>query len=277
MIQTIAMIDALERLIAPSAFAVAQACQVAVSLILDVDGCPDFDALVALFRSIPPPCNDGDALATVALSYRFLLRAGVEIHQRLHAYDNLLDKCAFDPSRAAAWTTIDRADLPGWSPAAAIEAWAAAYVRALRLHHHAGLTERAKTYARMRVSQSWNTSEMAAYLGRSVPAVHRQFKRDTGFSIRAYVTRLRVESAIELLRRTPWKVEAVAREVGWQSRKDLYRALHRVAGMTPTEVRKLAESETAVLRASLSTGDRYRLRPRRVREMSKEHPVDRGV
>jgi two-component system response regulator YesN len=277
MIEGGAMIDALEGPIAPSTFALAQACQAAVSMILDMHGWPDFDPLVALFRTIPPPRNDGDALATMALCYRFFLRAGVQIHQGLHACDHLSDRCAFDPSRVAAWTTIDRSDLAGWSPAAAIEAWSAAYVRALRVHHHPCLTERAKAYVRTRVTQAWNTSEMASYLGRSVPAMHRQFKRDTGTSIRAYLIRLRVESAIELLRRTPWKVEAVAREVGWQSTKDLYRALHRLAGMTPAEVRKLAESETAVLRASLGRGDRYAPLPRRVSEVSTEHPVDREV
>ena len=58
-------------------------------------------------------------------------------------------------------------------------------------------------------------------------------------------------AAIERLRDTDWKVETVARQVGWKSKKDLYRALNRFAGLTPAAVRTLPHHEVDAIIARL--------------------------
>ncbi|MEO8071500.1 MAG: helix-turn-helix domain-containing protein, partial [Acidobacteriota bacterium] len=66
----------------------------------------------------------------------------------------------------------------------------------------------------------------------------------------AYVHLARVTRAVTLLRTTA-KVESVAWDVGYRSKKDLYAALSRWAGSTPSELRALSDDECAWLEREL--------------------------
>ena len=63
---------------------------------------------------------------------------------------------------------------------------------------------------------------------------------------------VRATRAIPLFR-TPQKVEAVAWDVGYRSKKDLYTALERWVGATPTELRELSADEGDWLERQLRT------------------------
>lgn len=83
----------------------------------------------------------------------------------------------------------------------------------------------------MKNNLTLSETELARDLGCSV---HPASAIEPGFGVTA---------AIELLRNTEWKVGAMAREAGWKSRKDLYRALRRFADLSPTAIRALPQRQ----------------------------------
>ena len=78
---------------------------------------------------------------------------------------------------------------------------------------------------------------VAERLGQPITEVVRAFEHAYGLSVHAYLTWVRVRRAMQLLLQSPLKVEAVAFEVGWRSKKDLYRATRAFLGVTPDAVR----------------------------------------
>lgn len=66
-----------------------------------------------------------------------------------------------------------------------------------------------------------------------------------------YQTRLRAVEAVRLIRSTDWKLDAVARTVGWKTRKDLYRALENVAHTAPARIRALSPQDAAALMVTM--------------------------
>jgi transcriptional regulator GlxA family with amidase domain len=87
----------------------------------------------------------------------------------------------------------------------------------------------------------WRPSPMkgfAGLYGASPRRLQRDFHQLTGCTIQAYVTKRRIEAAMELLRNTDSKVESIAAEVGWASRKNLNRALARHHLQSPINMRR---------------------------------------
>lgn len=68
-------------------------------------------------------------------------------------------------------------------------------------------------------------------------ALARRFRKHFGMSMRDYVALARLAEALRAIPHN--KVETTAREAGFKSRKDFYRAFKRFTGMTPSEYRRL--------------------------------------
>ena len=77
---------------------------------------------------------------------------------------------------------------------------------------------------------------LGAMIGRQPAYLGRLFLRETGSTVRDYVTRIRLEHA-EMLIRSGIKIEAVALEVGYRSKKNFYRQFKRHYGTTPRPFR----------------------------------------
>lgn len=78
-------------------------------------------------------------------------------------------------------------------------------------------------------------NRQAGYLG-------RLFRQEIGVSMREYLARLRLDRAATLIR-DGVKVEAVALEVGYRSKKNFYRQFRRRFGTTPAHYRAEAKEE----------------------------------
>lgn len=63
------------------------------------------------------------------------------------------------------------------------------------------------------------------------------FKRRTGVTWLAHVTRLRTEHAVGLLRETDRKITSIAYQSGFDDMSTFYRAIRKQTGRTPTELR----------------------------------------
>jgi len=96
---------------------------------------------------------------------------------------------------------------------------------------------------RRSLSESVDLHALAREFGCTDRLVRMAFEQAYGMSPRTYRRRTRVLRAIGLLRKENWDNETVAREVGFRSPKNLYRALRGDTGLTPRQIRRLSEDD----------------------------------
>ncbi len=83
-------------------------------------------------------------------------------------------------------------------------------------------------------------SDMAARVGVSESQLLRAFRQTTGETPHAYLVRLRLEAARDLLRRSRASLAAVAAEVGFADQSHMTRLFRRRYGLTPGAFRRRA-------------------------------------
>jgi AraC-like DNA-binding protein len=105
----------------------------------------------------------------------------------------------------------------------------------------------------------WRGTHLTGAASMSPARLRRDFQRVFGFGPSAYVHLVRVTKAVAMLS-TDIKVDAIAGEVGYRSKKDFYRALKRWVGCTPTELRALSCDERCWLEQQLRAAARGRVR-----------------
>jgi methylphosphotriester-DNA--protein-cysteine methyltransferase len=147
------------------------------------------------------------------------------------------------------WTTIDRF-IDAADPRVAFLAWADDFAMHLARVHVDPVADRAAAIMRHEPLRVWRQGELSSTLGLSAASLRRQFRARFRLSTSEYVHLLRVARAIEVCR-AGIKIEAVARELGYRSKKDFYAALARWTSITPASLRRLSDDDRARLRARL--------------------------
>lgn len=137
-------------------------------------------------------------------------------------------------SRFSQWRDTD--------PRMAFRAWLDVFFEGVEREHPANCAVRAAQSIRSAPNRPWTVDTIAAAADAKTGVLRREFYARFGVKLTAYVHLVRVTRAVSLLR-TPAKVEAVAWDVGYRSKKDLYAALSRWASSTPTELRALSDDE----------------------------------
>jgi AraC-like DNA-binding protein len=118
-------------------------------------------------------------------------------------------------------------------------AWIDAFCAEMARTHAEDLALRVAAIIIANLAKPLRVGDIAIAVGAHEASVRRAFRREFHMSLREYILQIRVERAECLLRETPEsKVEPVALEVGWRSRKDLYRAVKKVRGCTPGALRR---------------------------------------
>jgi AraC family L-rhamnose operon regulatory protein RhaS len=84
-----------------------------------------------------------------------------------------------------------------------------------------------------RFFEATDLDHTAAALGMSRRRFTHLFRLATGTSWSAYLTRLRIDYACQLLRETPRSVLAIAFESGYEDLSNFYRAFKRRQGLPP--------------------------------------------
>jgi AraC-type DNA-binding domain-containing proteins len=228
-----------------SLHALARTCQLVAGDALNWEGWPDFADIARRFADVPDASSYVAAVTAVGLLVQFTKRLGEDVHRRFHGEERKKE-CSFQapsPSLAAhvpvKWSGL-------WNPGRAVQAWLASYETAFTAAHQHDIVERAKRRLRIRRG-ALTITRLARELGCSVAVLQRRFAEETGETPAAYRQRVRVAAAIELLCSSDAKIETIAREVGWKNKKDLYRALAKLAHLTAAGVRKLSPSDAAAL------------------------------
>lgn len=96
---------------------------------------------------------------------------------------------------------------------------------------------RALSQAHLRPSDEWSVERLARIAGLSPSRFAARFRETVGVGPIAYVTRLRLEIAGQLLRRTDDRVSEIAGAVGYDSLAAFSRAFKRHSGITPARWR----------------------------------------
>jgi AraC-like DNA-binding protein len=196
----------------PCAFALTQACQAGVATVAIGDSWPDLGFLTSLLPGVPRPRSYGDALASSIVLFRFIQRAGVEIHKRIHEGPKR-GTCEFTPARYERVPAVEPSHPEEWDAAAAFDAWAAAYTIGFWTIHSPSVADRARE--RMRSSgSSLRLADLARDVGCSVATLQRHFHNETGEAAGHHAIRLRVLRAFDLLRTTLGQRQAVRPATG---------------------------------------------------------------
>jgi AraC family transcriptional regulator len=87
------------------------------------------------------------------------------------------------------------------------------------------------------LQQRWSVRQLADAVGLSSFHFCRSFKAASGQSPHAYVTRLRMEEALRLLRSTSRPVFDIALDTGYSTAAHFSQAFRRHWGVTPREAR----------------------------------------
>lgn len=93
-------------------------------------------------------------------------------------------------------------------------------------------------FIRAHACQGAGVRELLAALGMSRPTLERKFRQFLGHSVRQEILRVRIERARSLLTQSDLSVDAVARQSGFDSSKNLARVFRRQAGTTPQALRR---------------------------------------
>jgi AraC-like DNA-binding protein len=130
--------------------------------------------------------------------------------------------------------------------------WAAAFLRAYETHHPQTPASRVSRIIRREPQRAWTLASGARAAGVSTQGLARAFVREHGMNVRTYVHTCRLRAALD-----QWspgvKIEALALEAGYRSRKDFYRVIRQLLQTTPAAVRRLSASERDALQRRLRT------------------------
>jgi AraC-like DNA-binding protein len=96
-----------------------------------------------------------------------------------------------------------------------------------------------------RYAEPITIAQVAAAVGRTPKHLGTMFRRQTGFTVHKYLTRVRLRHAIGLIRDGE-KIEAVSLLVGYRSKKNFYRHFKLHTGITPAGYRTALMSGTRV-------------------------------
>ena len=181
----------------------------------------------------PPDALHGAVLAAI------LMDVCGRVVQALHE-QNPVVACTCDRT---IWSHVSR--FTKWrdsDPRLAFSNWLDTFFAGVERDHPADSAVRVAQIIRRNPGRAWTVGALADAVSARPARLGREFQARFGMRPSAYVHLARTTRAVSLLR-TSAKVEAVAWEVGYRSKKDLYAALSRWAGITPTGLRALSDEE----------------------------------
>ena len=123
--------------------------------------------------------------------------------------------------------------------------------------HKADIVARVAATIRAHYAEPVTLSRIAASVGRHPNYIGLLFQEQMGLTVRAYLTRCRLERAADLISRGD-KIEAVSLCVGYRSKTNLYRQFKRYFGVTPEHYRDLQSGEPASIGPDGVTPERGR-------------------
>jgi len=186
------------------------------------------DVASTFIRELPDPRCRGEDVLLRGLLLDVADHWGASLHEELHQRS--------DPARCVFSTTsmlrhfLDRsreAAKPGFLD------WARTFRAELHRVHPISPARQAAAFIRERAGERSDAAALAARLGVSSRQLRRAFHLTYGMTLTEYLQQARLLRALETMTSEPGKIEPVALDVGYRSKKDFYRVFRDVTAMTP--------------------------------------------
>lgn len=121
-----------------------------------------------------------------------------------------------------------------------------------------------KAYIACHYEQPLRLEDLASQVNFSVGYISQRFHQETGYSFSDYVTQVRIEQAIRLLRSGEWTTDEIAEKVGYPNANYFTKVFKKVTGLKLTEFkRSRLHSGGADWRTEAEEKERYAKWPRR--------------
>ena len=192
----------------------------------------------AFLGRLAQPITPVERLVQRGLLLEVALQFGHAAHTAFHRQhpddEPTEDACGFGTAAA----------LEGWprdlatSPAEAFRRWSRRFAAMFRDAHPLSCAREAEEYLKQHFRSPVSSSNVAEQLSCPTGFLRRTFKQLTGKSLLEYQSELRLRAALRLLSESDLKMEAIAGEVGYRSKKDLYRVVQTHLACTPLEYRR---------------------------------------
>jgi AraC-like DNA-binding protein len=217
--------------------AIATETQIATGKILDVDPDDAERVLKEFVDALPVPTNQAERVMLRGVLLEMASRIGAHIHAQAHQGQGR--PCPFVPGRV-----LERFwNVPTHSPQVAFCRWLDEFFTQFARAHPPSTAARTAHMLRRHYQHAWTLAVLARRVHATPSQLTRQFRSEFGRSIPEYQRVVRLIDALERVRHE--KAESVALQVGYKSKKNFYRALQRVTGLTPTAFRKLSDARAA--------------------------------
>lgn len=102
---------------------------------------------------------------------------------------------------------------------------------------NAAMVQAAKQYIKENISRDLSVVEVAEHVFLNPDYLSRVFKRETGYSLKEYILKMRMGIACELLAKTSLSVSKVAMSCGYSHMAHFSQMFKKENGMTPNEYR----------------------------------------
>lgn len=191
---------------------------------------------------LPRPRTPLETLTQKGLLLDLAIQFGYAAHKAFHQHAGPANRssrrCGFQPAASLGEWPRDSTR----SPAEAFHRWASRFGFELQTAHPQACVHGAEYYLRQHYQDRLAVDELAHHLRCSSTYLQRTFKETTGFTLREYQAELRLAEALRLLETSDLKIESIATDVGYRSKKDLYLVVQARVGCTPLEFRKRRQS-----------------------------------
>ena len=102
-----------------------------------------------------------------------------------------------------------------------------------------GIGGKIHKYIRRHLKEDISLNDIARYIDRNPTYISHVFRAATGETLFEYITRLRMERAMELLRNSTMKIQEVAAAVGYDEQSYFSQVFKKYTGQTAGGYRKL--------------------------------------
>ena len=114
---------------------------------------------------------------------------------------------------------------------------------------------RTKDFIDLHYRSQLTVQAIADHIGYDRTYLAKIFKQSTGVSIKAYLTRCRIDEAMRLLHETSWPVAVIADSTGFENYITFWRCFSKAKGVSPSEFRRKSSNGSAQLRPPVPNTD----------------------